>query len=121
MFFETWNAKAGDEFAISDFPSRYQAPPPFGIVVTYIQRHYLITDIKMMCYVFLLVYISRLAKRFQLLIFMTLMMYYIGLNIYIIIYFFICVVKTHLCSAEAIDNVGLYIMMWSFVHIIQMF
>ena len=37
---------------------------------------------------------------------MTLMMYYIGLNIYI--YFFICVVKTHLCSTEAIDNVGLY-------------
>ena len=36
---------------------------------------------------------------------MTLMMYYIGLNIYI---FFICVVKTHLCSTEAIDNVGLY-------------
>ena len=33
-------------------------------------------------------------------------MYYIGLNIYI--YFFICVVKTHLCSTEAIDNVGLY-------------
>ena len=24
------------------------------------------------------------------------------------IYFFICVVKTHLCSTEAIDNVGLY-------------
>ena len=42
----------------------------------------------------------------QLLIFMTLMMYYIGLNIYI--YIFICVVKTHLCSTEAIDNVGLY-------------
>ena len=37
---------------------------------------------------------------------MTLMMYYIGLNIYI--YIFICVVKTHLCSTEAIDNVGLY-------------
>ena len=31
--------------------------------------------------------------------------YYIGLNIYI--YIFICVVKTHLCSTEAIDNVGL--------------
>ena len=27
-----------------------------------------------------------------------------ALNIYI----FICVVKTHLCSTEAIDNVGLY-------------
>ena len=79
-------------------------PPPFGIVVTYIQTHYLITDIKMMCYVLLLVSISWLAKRFQLLIYMTLMMYYIGLNIYI----FICVVKTHLCSTEAIDNVGLY-------------
>ena len=39
-------------------------------------------------------------------IFMTLMMYYIGLNIYI--YFFLCVVKTHLCSTEAIDNVELY-------------
>ena len=38
---------------------------------------------------------------------MTLLMYYIGLNIYIYIYF-ICVVKTHLCSTEAIDNVGLY-------------
>ena len=38
---------------------------------------------------------------------MTLMMYCIGLNIYI--YFFICVVKTHLCSTEAIENVGLYI------------
>ena len=25
-------------------------PPPFGIVVIYIQTHYLITDIKMMCY-----------------------------------------------------------------------
>ena len=37
---------------------------------------------------------------------MTLMMYYIGLNIYI--YIFTCVVKTHLCSTEAIDNVGLY-------------
>ena len=37
---------------------------------------------------------------------MTLMMYYIGLNIYI--YFFKCVVKTHLCSTKAIDNVGLY-------------
>ena len=24
------------------------------------------------------------------------------------IFFFICVVKTHLCSTEAIDNVGLY-------------
>ena len=35
---------------------------------------------------------------------MTLMMYYIGLNIYI----FIGVVKTHLCSTEAIDTVGLY-------------
>ena len=35
---------------------------------------------------------------------MTLMMYYIGLDIY----FFICVVKTHLCSTEAIDNLGLY-------------
>ena len=46
MFFETWNAKAGDESAISDFPSRHQAPAP--------------------------------------------------------------VVKTHLCSTEAIDNVGLY-------------
>ena len=39
---------------------------------------------------------------------MTLMMYYIGLGIYIYIFFFICVVKTHLCSTEAIDNVGLY-------------
>ena len=38
---------------------------------------------------------------------MTLMMYYIGLNIYIF-FFFICVVKTPLCSTEAIDNVGLY-------------
>ena len=39
---------------------------------------------------------------------MTLMMYYIGFNIYI--YFLICVVKTHvgLCSTETIDNVGLY-------------
>ena len=37
---------------------------------------------------------------------MTLMMYYIGLNIYI--YIFIFVVKTHLCSTEAIDNVGLH-------------
>ena len=35
---------------------------------------------------------------------MTLMMYYIDLNIF----FFICVSKTHLCSTEAIDNVGLY-------------
>ena len=41
---------------------------------------------------------------------MTLMMYYNGLNIYIYIYIYIsiCVVKTHLCSTEAIDNVGLY-------------
>ena len=38
---------------------------------------------------------------------MTLMMYYIGLNI-IFHLFFICVVKTHLCSTEAIDNVGLH-------------
>ena len=37
---------------------------------------------------------------------MTSMMYYIGLNIYI--YFLICAVKTHLCTTEAIDNVGLY-------------
>ena len=37
---------------------------------------------------------------------LTLMMYYIGLNIYI--YIFICVVETHLCSTEGIDNVGLY-------------
>ena len=37
---------------------------------------------------------------------MTLMMYYIGLNIYI--YISICVVKTHLCSTEPIDNVRLY-------------
>ena len=37
---------------------------------------------------------------------MTLMTYYIGLNIYI--YIFICVVKTPLRSTEAIDNVGLY-------------
>ena len=28
--------------------------------------------------------------------------------VYIYIYIFICVVKTHLCSTEAIDNVGLY-------------
>ena len=27
---------------------------------------------------------------------------------YIYIYIFICVVKIHLCSTEAIDNVGLY-------------
>ena len=39
-------------------------------------------------------------------IFMTLMMYYIGLNIYT--FFLICVVKTHLCSTEAIHNVELY-------------
>ena len=26
LFFKTWNAKAGDESAISDFPSRHQAP-----------------------------------------------------------------------------------------------
>ena len=38
---------------------------------------------------------------------MTLMMYYIVSNI-IFILFFICVGKTHLCSTEAIDNVGLY-------------
>ena len=38
---------------------------------------------------------------------MTLMMYYIGLNIMFIL-FFICVVKTHVCSTEAIDNVVLY-------------
>ena len=38
---------------------------------------------------------------------MTLMVYYIGLNI-IFILFFICVGKTHLCSTETIDNVGLY-------------
>ena len=37
---------------------------------------------------------------------MTLMMYYIGLNVYIFVFIF--VVKTHLCSKEAIDNVGLY-------------
>ena len=37
---------------------------------------------------------------------MTLMMHYIGL---IYIYFIvICVVKTHLCSTEAIDNVRPY-------------
>ena len=35
------------------------------------------------------------------------MMYFIGLNIYIFIYIS-CVVKTHLCSTEAIDNVELY-------------
>ena len=37
---------------------------------------------------------------------MTLMMYYIGLNVYIFVFIF--VVKTHLCSTEAIDKVGLY-------------
>ena len=37
---------------------------------------------------------------------MKLMMYCIGLNI-IFILFFISVDKTHLCSTEAIDNVGL--------------
>ena len=35
------NARAGDESAISDFPSRHQGPPPIGIVITYIQTHYL--------------------------------------------------------------------------------
>ena len=38
---------------------------------------------------------------------MTLMMYYIGLNIFFCL-FFICVVKPHLCSTEAVDSVGLY-------------
>ena len=33
------------------------------------------------------------------------MMYYIGLILFL---FCICVVKTHLCSTEAIDKVGLY-------------
>ena len=47
--------------------------------------------IKMMCYVFLLVSISWLAKQFQLLIFMTLVMYYIGLNIYFFFFsFYMC-------------------------------
>ena len=46
-----------------------------------------------------------ISKTVPIIDFMTLKMYYIRLNIYI---FFICVVKTHLCSTEAIDNVGLY-------------
>ena len=104
--FALWNLECQSRRRICDLRLSKQAPgpPPFGIVVTYIQTHYLITDIKMMCNVLLLVSISWLAKRFQFLIFMTLMMYYIGLNIYI--FFFICHVS--LCSTEAIDNVGLY-------------
>ena len=41
LFLRNLNARAGDEFAISDFPSRHQGRPPFGIVITYIQTHYL--------------------------------------------------------------------------------
>ena len=106
--FVLWNLECQSRRRICDLWLSKQAPGPRPLVLLlHIQTHHLITDIKIMCYVFLLVSISWLAKRFQLLIFMTLMMYYIGLNIYNI-YFFICVVKTHLCSTEAIDNVGLY-------------
>ena len=43
LFLWNLNARAGDESAISDFPSRHQdpPPPPFSIVITYIQTHYL--------------------------------------------------------------------------------
>ena len=47
-----------------------------------------------------------ISKTVQIIDFYDIEMYYIGLNIYI--YIFICVVKTHLSSTEAIDNVGLY-------------
>ena len=33
MFFETWNAKAGDESAISDLPSRHQGPRPLVLLL----------------------------------------------------------------------------------------
>ena len=69
--------------------------PWYCCYIMYIQTHYLITDIKMMFYVFLLVSISWLAKRFKLLIFMTLTMYYIGLKTTFFLVL-ICVVKTHL-------------------------
>ena len=97
LFFET--ARAWDEPANPDFPSRHPGSRPL-VLLLHIRTHYLITDIKMMCYVFLLVSISWLAKRFQLLIFMTLMMYYIGLNIFFFSVFIcvVTVVKTHLCS-----------------------
>ena len=44
LFLWNLNARAGDESAISDLTSRHQdppSPPPFGIVITYIQTHYL--------------------------------------------------------------------------------
>ena len=38
LFFETWNAKAGDESAISDFPSRHQGPRPL-VLLLHIYKH----------------------------------------------------------------------------------
>ena len=43
LFLRNLNARAGDESEISDFPSRHHdtPTPPFSIVITYIQTHYL--------------------------------------------------------------------------------
>ena len=61
-----------------------------------------------MCYVFLLVQCiyKLISKTVPIIDFYDIDDVYIGLNIYI--YIFKCVVKTHLCSTEAIDNVALY-------------
>ena len=50
---------------------------------------------------------------------MTLMMYYIGLNIYIYIFSYVSLKHTYVAQKQL--TMYYYIMMWSFVHIIQMF
>ena len=61
--FVIWNlnARAWDKPAISDFPSRHQGFRPL-VLLLHIRTHYLITDIKMMCYVFLLVCYKLISK-----------------------------------------------------------
>ena len=79
LFLETWMPEQKTNLRSLTFQAGTRAPALWHCFYIYF-THYLITDIKMRCYVFLLVSISWLAKWFQLLIFMTmtLMMYYIG-------------------------------------------
>ena len=101
--FVLWNLECQSRRRICDLWLSKQAPGPRPLVLLlhwYIQTHYLITDIKMMCYVFLLVSISWLAKRFQLSIFMTLLMYYIGLNIYIYIFSYVSLKLTYVAQKQ---------------------
>ena len=106
LFFETWNAKAGDESAISDFPSRHQAPVLWYCCYIYTNTlpDYWYQD-DVLC---ILAGIYKLiSKTVPIIDFYDIddVLFWFK---YIYIYIFICVVKTHLCSTEAIDNVVLY-------------